>query len=105
MTTKKQKKILKETFKTTIKIFLGVILICLGATLLIKICVPLILNLLGMLVNLIKLYSFVDTNTKFIGGCFFLVLGWYVLTAFIQIMMALVRVGLEMLSKEFRIPK
>jgi hypothetical protein len=85
---KKEKK-----YKVTLTFWIGLLIICLAIVLLFKIIVPLVLGLVYMFISLIKLYTLLDTNGKFYGGCFFLIVYFYIFSTLCNIMIVLFKYG------------
>ena len=93
--TKKQ----KNKYLFAFSIIAAGIIIGFAAILLIKICIPLAISLVGMFLALIKIYPQLDLNLKFIGGCFFVVAYWYILNAFAYVGIRLLSIGTGIISK------
>jgi len=52
------------------------------------ILVPMISSILGIFVSLILIYKGLDINFKFVGGCFFLVVYWYIFTSLVSLVIS-----------------
>jgi len=92
-------------FKINIYKIIGLLIIILGICLTLKILVPMALRLVYMFLALTKLYTLLDMTGKFYGGCFFLVIFWYLFSALANIIYYLFKYGFKLLKINSEIAK
>jgi len=93
-----------KKFKLSIYQIIGILLILLSVVIFIKILIPMVLGILHMFIALLKLYTLLDTTGKFFGGCFFLVVFWYIFTAFVNISYYIFNYGIKLIKpKEIKL--
>lgn len=90
---------MKKKNKFNIHPIIGILLIIFGVTLSVKILVPMVLSILSIFLALLKLYPLLETNFKFIGGCFFLVVYWYIFGALASVIIKIIEWGYKFYSK------
>lgn len=67
-------------------LIIGLLLFLVGLFLLFSLIIPMIKSILFMFITLIQEWILLtDINFKFIGGCFFFVIYWKILEAFVSI--------------------
>ena len=87
----------KQTKKISITNIAGILLIILGIGLLFGLLVPMVKGILAMFLASITLYALLtDINFKFIGGCFFIIVYWYILGAIISVVIKIMNKGYEL---------
>lgn len=97
---KKQKyyTIKQEDIKHYLKIILGVLLLFLAAIIIIKILVPMVFAMCTVLLSLYLMYPTLDTNFKFIGACFLLVVTWKFAESFCYAFFLSIKQGVKFIN-------
>jgi hypothetical protein len=75
----------------------GLLLLILVVLIVFCILVPMAKGILFMFLAAIQLYALLtDVNFKFIGGCFFMIVYWYIFTAIISVAIKIMNKGYEL---------
>lgn len=87
----------KRTKKINITNIAGLLLLLLGLLIIFCVLVPMVKGILAMFLASISLYALLtDVNFKFIGGCFFIIVYWYIFRAIISVVIKIMNKGYEL---------
>jgi len=90
--TKKDKNIARK--------IISILLIIFGTVIFMQLLIPMVIGLCGIVMSLSKIYPLLDMNFKFAGGCFFLIIYWYVFCMFARAVIRIMEAGLMLFNKK-----
>jgi hypothetical protein len=90
----------QKCMKTEIKVknIVGFLAIILSIFIIFRVITPLLLGVAYLLLALSNLFPLLSLEYKFIGGCFFLVIFWYILISIINATYTILKWGINNLQ-------
>ena len=90
----------KKKQKDMLSLILGSLIVLVSIILFVKILIPMVMGILFMFISLVKMYSLLSFEFKFLGGCFFLVVFWYIFSSLCLVSYQIFKFGISLISNE-----
>ena len=92
----------KKKKDNKIRIIVGILVCLLAIVLVIKLLVPMAINIIFMFLALLKMYSLLSFEYKFLGGCFFIVVFWYIFSSLTSVSYLIFKFGKNLILEDGR---